>query len=269
MLAKGYGGLHIGLPTAATANAMYGRVGRDCQSLFDDPVAVPSFALAHGRAQRVREDVSAVDGSVFCAGWTARSNKRCFLAQVGSATIDQALLAVLPVRHQSLRLWGLLDNVLVVDEAHAYDAYMQREIETLLEFQALLGGSAVILSATLPSVIKSRLVDAWQRGLCERRPSWQPASTDYPLATVVGTAPPVEHPVELRAGLDRTVPVRRIGSTVVAYAEALVAARWAPPCASSAIGGGEHRDVRGVARRGRGRRHPVPREILRWRSCPP
>ena len=65
-----------------------------------------------------------------------------FLAQIGAGTIDQAILAVLPARHQSLRLWGLVDKVLVIDEAHAYDAYMNKEIECLLEFHAALGGSA-------------------------------------------------------------------------------------------------------------------------------
>jgi hypothetical protein len=43
----------------------------------------------------------------------------------------EMLLAILPVKHQSLRLWGLADRVLIVDEAHAYDAYMMRELETL------------------------------------------------------------------------------------------------------------------------------------------
>ena len=37
-----------------------------------------------------------------------------YLAQLGVGTIDQALLAVLPHRHQSLRLWGLAGKVLLV-----------------------------------------------------------------------------------------------------------------------------------------------------------
>ena len=33
-------------------------------------------------------------------------------------------------------------RVLILDEVHAYDPYMQREMEGLLEFQAGLGGSS-------------------------------------------------------------------------------------------------------------------------------
>ena len=51
---------------------------------------------------------------------------------------------MLPAKHQALRLWGLADRVLIVDEAHAYDAYMGRELERLLEFHAALGGSAIV-----------------------------------------------------------------------------------------------------------------------------
>jgi hypothetical protein len=63
-------------------------------------------------------------------------------------------LAILPARHQALRLWGL-----AIDEAHAYDAYMNKELETLLCFHAPLGGSAIILSATLPGNFRRLL--AW------------------------------------------------------------------------------------------------------------
>ena len=38
-------------------------------------------------------------------------------------------------------------KVLVVDEVHACDAYMQGVLETLLEFHAQAGGSAILLSA--------------------------------------------------------------------------------------------------------------------------
>ncbi len=50
------------------------------------------------------------------AGWLADSRKKALLAEVGVGTIDQGLLAVLPSRHQSLRLLG---KVLIVDEVHA------------------------------------------------------------------------------------------------------------------------------------------------------
>ncbi len=143
-------GLHIALPTMATANAMFARMAKNYRRMFTDEV-LPSIVLTHGRRDlfesfthlteaaakydggaQDEDDPSNIEASAFCADWIARSNKQAFLAQVGAGTIDQAILAVLPARHQSLRLWGLAGKVLVIDEAHAYDAYMNEEIESLL-----------------------------------------------------------------------------------------------------------------------------------------
>ena len=107
------------------------------------------------------DDPSETTASAFCADRIARSNKQAFLAQMGTETIDQALLGIMPARHPALQLWGLADKVLVIDEAHAYDAYMNKELETLLCFHAALGGSAIILSATLPGLKRHALIDAF------------------------------------------------------------------------------------------------------------
>ena len=78
--------------------------------------------------------------SAACASWIADDRRKPFLADVGVGTIDRPLLAILPSKFQSLRLFGLCRRVLVLDEIHAYDAYMQQEIETLLRFHAAFGG---------------------------------------------------------------------------------------------------------------------------------
>lgn len=51
-------------------------------------------------------------------------------------TLDQALMAVMPFKHNNLRLLGLDNKVLLADEIHAYDAYMSRILESLIEQQA-------------------------------------------------------------------------------------------------------------------------------------
>lgn len=181
-------GVYVALPTMATANAMFERLAKSYRKLFR-PDASPSIVLVHGKRSLVEgfatlprelafdegaeesdaeEDPSQISASAFCADWIARSNKQAFLAQVGAGTIDQALLSVLPARHQALRLWGLADKVLIIDEAHAYDAYIGREIETLLRFHAELGGSAIILSATLPRAKKSRVDKRFPAGARQR-----------------------------------------------------------------------------------------------------
>ena len=46
-------------------------------------------------------------------------------------------MAVMPFKHNNLRLLGLSDKILLADEIHAYDAYMSRILESLIEHQAL------------------------------------------------------------------------------------------------------------------------------------
>ncbi len=235
-------GVYVALPTMATANAMFDRLSASYRRLFATG-SDPSIVLVHGRRDLCEgfrslsremacndlsvenaDDPSEITASAFCADWIARSNKQAFLAQMGAGTIDQALLAILPARHQALRLWGLADKLLVIDEAHAYDAYMNKELETLLRFHAALGGSAIILSATLPSLKRHALVDAFRQGL-GRDKAWSPATSAYPLVTIAGTQSVDEYKVRLRDLLAREVAVRLIGDLAEAHAAVLDAAR--------------------------------------------
>ena len=109
-------------------------------------------------------------------------------------------------------------RVLILDEVHAYDAYMQREMERLLEFQAGLGGSAILLSATLPLSIRRRLTDAFAKGL-EGEERGGADSMDYPLATVSSAEVRAATMVAARTGHARTLPVRFLRSSVEALSE--------------------------------------------------
>ena len=240
LMASGRGsGFYVALPTMATANAMFARLEKVVRRLFA-PHAAPSVALAHGardmhggfRAAKLRGgrhekayadgggslEASETTASSACAAWIADDRRRAFLADAGAGTIDQALLAVLPTRHQSVRLLGLACGVLILDEVHAYDAYMQREMETLLEFQAALGGSAVLLSATLPLATRRRLVEAFARGLGEQA-SNEHDPVDYPLATVCAAGVLDHHSVEARPERTRKLPVRFLSSPEEAFGE--------------------------------------------------
>ena len=236
-------GLYVALPTMATANAMFDRLADALGSLFAAGEK-PSMALAHGSrwthprfraampARHVPEkpypggDAADTTASSACADWIADDRRKAFLADAGAGTIDQALLSVLPSRHQSLRLLGLMQRVLILDEVHAYDAYMQREMETLLTFQAGLGGSAILLSATLPSDMRSRLTDAFAAGLgCSATTHEGDDDACYPLATVRAADRTVSTRVHVRDGGGRSLPVRTLRSPGDALAELENAAR--------------------------------------------
>lgn len=214
-------GFFIGLPTMATANAMYGRVAEVYQKLFDGNA---SLALGHGFKELVARfalsvlppdagegDPAQTDetASARCSAWLADHNKRVLLAPAGVGTVDQALLAVLHSKHQSLRLLGLFNKVLVIDEVHACDAYMQGILEVLLEFHARTDGSVILLSATLPARMKKSLLDAYARGR-NQEPAPALSSADYPLATrwSDGRAVLDEEALASRKNVSRTVQLR-------------------------------------------------------------
>ncbi len=190
-------GLYIGLPTMATANGMYARLADSYRALFEETgTGVPSLMLAHGArgvcdaflgsigleqgrpSDSDEEDADdALESGAYCSAWLADNRKKALLAPCGVGTLDQALLAVLPSKHQCLRLLGLGRSVLIADEVHAYDAYTTLLLERLLAFHAGLGGSAILLSATLPRRIKQGLAKAF----CEGAGYPPPGLTDKPL----------------------------------------------------------------------------------------
>ena len=217
----GADGIYFGLPTMATSNAMHGRI--EGQGLGGKMFATePAVILTHSAARLMREapqraeilpstgeeaDYTAAETSAanLRASWINDHRKKALLADLGVGTIDQALLAVLPSRHQSLRLLGLARKVLVVDEVHAYDAYMQQLLAALLRFQAHIGGHAILLSATLPQAMRQELVNAFREGL-GAEPE-QLASLDYPLLTHIDARRMAETPVHTRPEVARTVRV--------------------------------------------------------------
>ncbi|AFJ48141.1 CRISPR-associated helicase/endonuclease Cas3 [Shimwellia blattae] len=180
LMAAGKGsGLYVGLPTMATANAMYTRLAQAYRALFATE-ASPSLVLAHGgrhmsaafsqslwqptstQAQDYAPDDP--NTSAACHAWFADSRKKALLAEVGVGTLDQLLMGVMPFRHQSLRLLGMQNKILLLDEVHAYDGYMVKLLEGLLRFHAAQGGSAIILSATLPAALREKLLSAFESG---------------------------------------------------------------------------------------------------------
>nr|WP_318383811.1 CRISPR-associated helicase Cas3' [uncultured Enterobacter sp.] len=214
-------GVYVGLPTMATANAMYQRLGKAYGALFADD-AHPSLVLAHGGREMsaafrqslwlddasLSEESSAdgVTASAQCSAWFADSRKKALLAEVGVGTLDQILMAVMPFRHQSLRLLGMRDKVLILDEVHAYDGYMVKLLEGVLWFHGAQGGSAIILSATLSASLRDKLLSAFSEGAgfmpCEAK-----EEAGYPWLSHLSSSGLHEHPLATRHEVQRGVNI--------------------------------------------------------------
>ena len=92
--------------------------------------------------------------------WAAEGSKRYLAAQIAVGTVDQAMMAVLKVKHSHMRAACLARNLLVVDEAHASDTYMRTILHALLDAHIGAGGHALLMSATLGSVARRKWLSA-------------------------------------------------------------------------------------------------------------
>lgn len=173
-------GLYFALPTMATADGMFPRVRKYAKAalsgeraltllhsmawlspVYTDDPAEESDGLD---APSELGEVSAARTTVVEADGWLRGARRPMLASLSAGTIDQALVAMLPVKHNALRLFGLSEKVFIVDEAHAYGPWMQQHLVCLLEWLGAMRTPVVLLSATLTGQAAGSLVDAYRRG---------------------------------------------------------------------------------------------------------
>ena len=215
----GHQGHYFALPTQATSNQMFGRVRDFLNDRYEGDQV--QLQLLHGHASLSSEfellrrnhrafvptgiEQDADRSGVVAAEWFTY-RKRGLLAPFGVGTIDQALMAVLQTRHVFVRLFGLAGKTVIVDEVHAYDAYMTTLLERLLEWLAALGASVVLLSATLPKNRQKALLNAYRKGLGDKPPCHDDVA-EYPRISWTSARTPAD---------SRTVGVSRRGEKAIA-----------------------------------------------------
>ena len=173
LLAQGLAdSITFALPTQATANAMLERLENVADKIFNGGQNV---ILAHGKrdfndrfkklieqSKRTVNVQGEDEGVAQCSEWLSLSRKRAFLGQIAVTTVDQVMLsAIKSLQHYFVRSFGVGKSVLIIDEIHAYDAYMYGILEAVIKQQRQAGGSVIMLSATLPAYQKQSLCKAW------------------------------------------------------------------------------------------------------------
>ena len=168
-------GFYVALPTAATSNQMVSRMNDWFQTLD----VSKQVRLLHGMAWMVDSCTSQVpQNTEDCdeiTRWLAPL-RRGLLGQFSVGTIDQAMLSVTKAKYGVLRLLGLSNKVLVIDEIHSYDVYMGEFIQLLLQWCKALEIPVVMLSATLSPKLKAKLLAPYTK---------RTLSKEYPLITAV------------------------------------------------------------------------------------
>ncbi|WP_256069799.1 type I-E CRISPR-associated protein Cse1/CasA [Streptomyces sp. DvalAA-14] len=110
-----------------------------------------------------------------------RGRKKGLLASFAVGTIDQLLMTGLKSRHLALRHLAMAGKVIVIDEVHAYDAYMNTYLDRVLSWLGAYRVPVVVLSATLPARRRQELAEAYTA----KGANGVASAAGYPLLTAV------------------------------------------------------------------------------------
>lgn len=139
-------GLYFALPTQLTSDKIHERVSEFLDRIIDPSSQHRKAMLIHGNAW-LKVSFMGEDGQP--GGSWFQSKKRGILAPFGVGTIDQALMAVMNVKHGFVRTFGLAGKVVILDEVHTYDSYTGTILDSLINALRDLKCTVIILSATL------------------------------------------------------------------------------------------------------------------------
>jgi CRISPR-associated endonuclease/helicase Cas3 len=205
----GHRGLYVALPSKATGNAMFGRT---LEFLHDQRISrTLDLQLLHGATLlndtfqnlRVSGIYDAIAGGEVRAKEWFTHKKRALLSEYGVGTIDQAILPILPVRHNFVRLWGLANRTVIFDEIHAYDAYTGTLLTHLVRWLLALGSSVILLSATLPPSFRNRLAQIVGADMPSKE-------VEYPRLSIFRAGSFLQNHFSIDPAFRRSVELRKI-----------------------------------------------------------
>jgi CRISPR-associated endonuclease/helicase Cas3 len=202
-------GIYFALPTQLTSDKIHVRMNNFLQKILSADCPRREALLLHGAAW-LRDSELGEDGQPGRSWFSSR--KRGLLAPFAVGTIDQALMAVMNVKHGFVRTFGLAGKVVILDEVHSYDSYTGTLLENLVKALREIHCTVIILSATLTRERRAVLI-----GLPVDKLNINIA---YPL---VSSLPEKGKPGEFGTEklLDTEVLIKRISSDENAIEEAL------------------------------------------------
>jgi|GEM_PF-121339 CRISPR-associated endonuclease/helicase Cas3 len=155
-------GIYFALPTRLTSDRIYDRFTGFIRKILKDPENYFPMLLHGDNFLQMHELRKKWLGGMGVEGEPGNSwfdsSKRGLLARFAVGTVDQALLAVMNVKHAFVRDFGLAGKVVILDEVHSYDMYTGTLIKELVDRLIALGSTVIILSATLTCSKKRQLL---------------------------------------------------------------------------------------------------------------
>lgn len=258
----GRSGLFFGLPTQATSNGIFPRIVDwmrkleklemaqnestvKCDDLYECEMEDhnKSIRLCHGKAylnevfrslassinldeseNGISEDKSEKrisESEIIVNQWFS-GRKTAVLDDFVVGTVDQLLMMSLKQKHLALRHLGLSKKVVIIDEVHAYDAYMSQYLKRTLQWLGAYKVPVILLSATLTAQSRLELLNAYQSGRIknitddlelkrfkENRSNLQFISNRYPIITYTDGYE-VKQKSDFPKDADKEIRVRRI-----------------------------------------------------------
>ena len=150
-------GIYFALPTQLTSDKVYDRMNQFLSKILDKEDPNRRSLLLHGSAW-LRDTELGEEGAPGHSWFN--SSKRGLLAPFAVGTIDQALMAVMNVKHGFVRTFGLAGKVVILDEVHSYDSYTGTILKELVGSLRELHCTVIILSATLTDKERHSIVGA-------------------------------------------------------------------------------------------------------------
>ena len=169
-------GVFFGLPTQASSNGIFPRVESWVDSLGQENQEKLSLRLSHGKAA-LNEEFQSLSRNcsegidldrektkyVYVNEWFS-GRKKAMLDDFIVGTVDHLLLMALKQKHLMLRHLGFSKKVVIIDEVHAYDAYMGQYLYMVLQWLGAYKVPTIILSATLPIERRKDLMKYYLKG---------------------------------------------------------------------------------------------------------
>lgn len=171
-------GIYFALPTQLTSDKVYDRMNLFLSKILDEDDPNRRSLLLHGSAW-LRDTELGEDGAPGHSWFN--SSKRGLLAPFAVGTIDQALMAVMNVKHGFVRTFGLAGKVVILDEVHSYDSYTGTILKELVSSLRELNCTVIILSATLTDEWRHSIMGATFNNVDpEKKISAYPLIAEYP-----------------------------------------------------------------------------------------
>lgn len=212
-------GIFFGLPTQATSNGIFPRITEWVNALQSEFGDKRQIRLTHGKSAQndyFHDLATGIDienhlENIQVNQWFS-GRKTSALDDFVIGTVDQFLQLSLKQKHLALRHLGYSNKVIIIDEVHAYDAYMSQYLHRALTWMGTYKVPVILLSATLPPQQRQDLVLAYLQGYKDLRipPTYQLArSKQYPLITYTdGKAIKMSDDIPMEKG--RTIYIKKI-----------------------------------------------------------